>query len=293
MLKLFDGDRVSVLIDLLKPARRTRIVDVGANPGNEAAYTALLNLGQAEVWGFEPDARSFAELTDTDTAHFLPWAVGDGSTRVFHINTSPFFSSVLPPDMATIKLIGKFRRATQPVESVSLTTVRLDDMESLPEFDLLKIDVQGAEVMVFEGAKAKLAQAVAVISEVAMIPLYEDQPLLDAQMAELRKSGLEFYKFLFMKGIPVRTNQKVQLKRRAHSGQAFDGDAVFLRSLRHFSAMSSEQLKHLAILADAVFEGFDVALFCLDRLIERGEISADAVASYAKRIPFQIEPPSA
>ncbi|MEL7213881.1 MAG: FkbM family methyltransferase [Pseudomonadota bacterium] len=283
----FDPARIDALVALLSPDRLTRIVDVGANPINDNPYLDLLQHGYCDVVGFEPGEAAFSKLTSTDRETYLPFAIGDGSKGALHVCQGGDFSSLLKPDQKTIDFLGRFNRPMRVQEVVEVQTHRLDDLDDVKEFDLLKIDVQGAEVAVYEGAKQHLTQAVAVISEVAAIPLYEDQPLLDAQMATLRKSGFDLHKFLFFKQVDLPSQSSVRLKKRMHSNQLLDGDAVFIKSLRTPKAVSDEKLKHLAILADSVFYSFDVAVRCIDLLVSRGAIEAEAAADYLSRLPFQ------
>ena len=57
----------ALLLAALAPARKTAVVDVGANPINEAPYAALLRMGGCHVTGFEPQADAFAALQKTIT----------------------------------------------------------------------------------------------------------------------------------------------------------------------------------------------------------------------------------
>ena len=57
------------------------------------------------------------------------------------------------------------------LEEVQLATKSLDTLEEVRAFDVLKIDVQGAELKVFQGARAKLASAMVVIPEIRFYQL--------------------------------------------------------------------------------------------------------------------------
>ncbi len=285
MGKAFNAARVKALVALLQPERRTRVIEVGANPVNSNPYGGLLLLGLCEVWGFEPEERAFARLTAKPGETYLPYAVGDGSTGTFYVCRVPSLSSLLPPDPRTTGFFARLAAPTLVEATFPVKTVRIDDLDEVPEFDLLKIDVQGGELQVFDGAREKLRQVAAVITEVAFVPLYVGQPLLDAQMAALREAGLDFHKFLFTKGFSLRGGLNGELDKRRHDNQLLDGDAVFIRSLRFAEDIGSEKLKHLAILADAVFESFDVALRCLDHLVARGQVDAGRALTYAQALP--------
>lgn len=286
------SDRVRFLVSMLAPERLTRVVDVGANPINKNPYKRLVDCGGAEVWGFEPMPEAFAALEpmQTDTRHYLPDAVGDGAPGILKITKGGGFSSLLTPDATTLSFLGRWSALMQVVEEVPVETKRLDDIAALPGIDLLKIDVQGAELAVFKGARDKLSNALMVITEVAFVPLYEGQPLLDAQMRELQRQGFVMHKFLHQTARPLLGPRSNRLEPRLTRNQLIDGDAVFLRDLRRPEAMSDEQLKHMAILSDAVARSFDVALRCVDLLVEREAIVAAEADTYAAMLPGQKQP---
>lgn len=283
----FDADRLRALVDLLAPARLTRVVEVGANPINDNPYGALRDAGLCHVWGFEPGEEAFARLTPSARETYLPVAVGDGTEQTFHLTKSISLASLLEPDPATAAFWARLGKPGTVVERIPVKTARIDDLDEIPEFDLLKIDVQGGEMMVYDGAPRRLDTALMVISEVGFMPIYKDQPLLDAQMARLRGHGFDLHKFLHLKALSLRGGMASTLHKRRHQNQLVDGDAVFLRSLRRPEALSDEQLKHMAILAEAVAESFDVVARCLDHLVERGAVAAAAAEAHVARLPDQ------
>ena len=117
------------------------------------------------------------------------------------------------------------------------------------------------------------------------MPLYKGQPLLDAQMAMLRGSGLALHKFAFMKGLSLRGGLNTRLHKQRHSNQLVDGDAIFVRDLMAPETIDDEKLRHLAILSDAVFESFDFCLRCLDLLLGRGVIDRGRAERYVGMLP--------
>jgi hypothetical protein len=132
-----------------------------------------------------------------------------------------------------------------------------------------------------------------VISEVAVIPLYEGQPLLDDQMRCLRSMGYSLHKLMFMRSIKLGAPMFDRLPKRHYKTQMSDGDAVFVRGLLEPDTLTDENLKHLAILADAVFESQDLATFFMLELVSRGVIGEAEVHSYIDQLPNttpQVEP---
>lgn len=288
MAERFNKARVEALISLLSPQRLTRIVDVGASPLTPTPYGALKEIGGCEVWGFEPNPDQFRRLVKAagPREHYLPYALGDGRPAQLHVTRNPGFTSLLRPNPATAQALGRFVRATEVTASDAIDTRRLDDIDELPAFDLLKIDIQGGELAVFENGPRLMSSALAVITEVAAAPIYRDQPLLDDQMRALRELGFDLHKFLFFKTLRVNSPRTARFKNRAfHANQLIDGDAVFVRGVFDLSGHSDEALKHIAILADAVFESFDLAAVALGELADRGRISQAGFDAYVDRVP--------
>lgn len=289
MAQFADPDRSACLVRLLAPERKTRIVDIGANPINDNPYAGLLEIGACEIWGFEPQKEAFDQLIarGAPDEHYFNAAVGAGKTARLNICASSGTTSLLTPNTDALDFIGGWHKYFEVVATEEIKTRRLDTFKDIPVFDLLKIDVQGAEVEIFKSGKAKLREALAVVTEVAAIPLYCDQPLLGHQMIALGELGYHLHKFLFFKDVPLRSDYLDGLRPRRMRSQLVDGDAVFIRDLLHIGAMETEALKHLAILADAVFESFDLALYCLEFLAERGAVAEPDVAAYVAALPFQ------
>lgn len=279
--------RLELLLDILRPERRTRIVDIGANPINGSPYQKLIDLGAAEVWGFEPQKEALEKLKEKATPHehYLPNAIGNGQKGLLRICRSEGFTSLLAPSQPTIDYLHYFHSHMKVVETIEMETSRLDDLDEIPGIDLLKIDVQGSEVDVFEGGTRALSDAVAVVSEVSFIRLYENQPLFHDQAAVLERMGFQFTKFMFLKARHLRTGYSSRLNPKKNKNQVIDGDAVFIRSFLDAANYSDEQLKHLAICADCVFQSFDLALRCINILVERGRVGGERVESYVDLLP--------
>ncbi|MCX8228178.1 MAG: FkbM family methyltransferase [Sulfitobacter sp.] len=287
----FDKSRATYLQKVLKPKRLTRICDVGANPIGPAPYEKLLQSGFCEVWGFEPQPEAYAQLVQNQVpnTHFLPYAIGPAGKATLQICANGGFTSLLEPNADTVNALGRMGRGTRVIERVEMTLHPLDGMKDLPPFDLLKIDIQGGEVGVYQSGKKRVGKALAVISEVAAIPIYHNQPLMDAQMSELRKLGFHFHKFMFLKPVHFLNEFSVRLPRREFHEQALDGDAVFIRKLLDLAALSPEELKHLVVLTDAVILSQDLAVTAMAELVRRGNLTSDQVHGYIDLLPHATE----
>jgi FkbM family methyltransferase len=281
---------IAVLLDGLATARRTRIVDVGANPLGEAPYAALLRAGGCDVVGFEPQPEAFARLVEakSDRETYLPFAVGDGTPRELKIYRFSGFTSVFDPYVEGMRYLGAPSWA-RIVDRVAMDTVALDADDRVGPFDLMKIDIQGGECDVFRGAEKALGGAMAVIVELRWFRLYQDEPMAGGVDAELRRQGFYLHKFLFNKSRPLPNSQAHRLRERRMRDQLIDGDGVYLRDMGRLADHGTEPLKHLCVLAAAVFFSHSLVLHVLDELVRRDAVPAGLPAAYADALPAELQ----
>ena len=249
------------------PVAAVAVVDVGAcSFGKDTEpYAGLVRAGRARVTGFEPNAAALQELRalnpDADTHCFLPHIVGDGQAAVFHEMAWPLTSSLYPPERAVLDRYHALGEKVQLAAQHPIDTVRLDDVIAPAGMDLLKIDVQGAERLVFDGARARLDECLVVWTEVEFAPLYRGQPLFGDIDARLREHGLHFLCFTDMAPCvlanwPLPTAQApMPLPVRL---QQLWADAIFVPSAERISAMSADAAARLALIAHHVLGAWDL-----------------------------------
>lgn len=280
---------VAVLLRELPLTRRPKVVDIGANPmAADAAHLPLLQLGACDVVGFEPHPVAFAELAKikSDREVYFPYAVGDGTRRALRVYQDHGMASFLPAYAPGLKVIN-MRPWSGLLEEIDFDTKRLDDID-LGAFDLMKIDIQGAECDVLAHAAQALRQATVVIVELRYFRLYEGEPMMGGLDSALRGLGFELHKFLFSKTRSFRNSQSDRLRHSYARDQLIDGDAVYLRDLTQVDQFSDDQLMHLAILASSTFNSHSVVLFCLDQLVARGRVGAHLPALYVDHLPAEM-----
>ena len=281
---------VALLHAALPLARPTSIIDVGANPINEAPYSTLLRAGACHVTGFEPQPEAFAELQrikgPLETYH--PHAIGDGSTQTLHIYASGGLTSIFPPHLPGLAALGRPRWA-RVLERIALQTLALDAIPDLAPCDLLKIDIQGGEKLVFDNATRTLSNAVAVIVELRYMQLYEGEPMAGGVDESLRQQGFMLHKLMFNKSQPMPHSQAARLNRRRTADQLIDGDAVYLRHPGRIADFTDAQVMHLALLAAGVFDSHSTALYAVDELVRRGLVPKDVPLHYANALPDSLQ----
>jgi FkbM family methyltransferase len=274
------------LSGLLQPERRTAVVDIGANPiGADPPYKRMLERGLCTVVGFEPQADALAELERRKGAleSYFPYVVGDGATHTLHVCSAPGMTGLLKPDAHMLSLFQPFTEFGQVVSTSRVATTRLDDIAEIASLDFLKIDVQGAELMVFRGGRGKLAQAVAVQTEVSFMPLYEGQPLWGDVDRELREQGFVPHAFAAVKRWAIAP-MIVGGDPRRSLNQLLEADVVYVRDFARPDALADEQLKQLALVAHHCYGSFDLALRCVFVLEKRGRLPQGSRQRYLESL---------
>lgn len=281
--------RLSYLRSALTPARPLRIADVGANPINRPGYETLHHMGGAEVWGFEPDEDAFAALMETPQAgaHYVKRAVGKSGPATFYPHPRSGLGSLLKIDAESVAFLGHPSWAATQGEGIALETVALDGLsdDELPRPDVLKIDIQGGEMDVFQNGRDKLSEAVAVVTEVRFARIYEGEALWADLDIELRSQGFTLHKLMFAKAEPVANSQRRKMRSPRLRNQMMDGDAVYMRDPLTIAGWRDEQVKQLAIAAAGVFDSLDLTIWCLDELVRRGSLPETIPSEFFNKLP--------
>jgi FkbM family methyltransferase len=278
---------MDLLSEILSPARLTRIVDVGANPiDGEPPYKAMLAAGLCEVIGFEPQPEALARLERAKGPRetYLPYALGDGTSRILNVCELEGMTSLLTPNPAHLALFNLFPIWGKVKNQIPVTTRKLDDIAEVTQLDFLKMDVQGAEYEVLAHAKAKLAETVAIQTEVSFVPLYENQPSFGEMDLALRELGFLPHCVTGTKIWPIAPMVVGDAPNRGIR-QLLETDMVYVKDFSQPENMSAEQWKHLALIAHHCYGSYDLALKAILTLIGMGILPADANRRYLTSLP--------
>ncbi|MEO3473567.1 FkbM family methyltransferase [Roseomonas sp. CAU 1739] len=241
-------------------APRVKVVDIGANPiDSDPPYAAMLRAGDAEVVGFEPNRAALAVLEQRKgpLECYFPHAVGDGARHVLHICQAPGMTSLLEPDPAVLSLFHGFPEWGRVLATEAVDTVRLDDVPEAVGTELLKLDIQGAELMVLRHAEARLRDVLVIQAEVEFLPLYKGQPLFSEMELFLRGRGFVLHRFFPEVSRAVRP-MMVNNDPYAGLGQLVWADAVFIRDLTRLDALSDRQLLAMAAILHDAYGAYDI-----------------------------------
>jgi FkbM family methyltransferase len=265
------GPSASLFDVLPRPESMISIVDIGAMMlgDYQGPYATLVDKGYAHVIGFEPGEAECEKLNSrfTGTHRFYPFFIGDGGPATFYETNMNMTGSLFRPNKLLLEQFVNLHELTTLVGEHSITTRRLDDLDGLGDVDMVKIDVQGAELAVFKGAERVLSKALFVHAEVEFVELYEGQPLFAEIDQFLRASGFQFHTF---EGFGQRSFKPLVVAQNQNRGlrQLLWSDAIYVRDFLKFDILTDQKLLKLAIIAHEVYRSCDLAyraLECFDK----------------------------
>lgn len=154
-LPLYDLEVISVIKSLSKDAN---CIDIGVNEGQLFDYI-VLHCNKGSIIGFEPIPALFQYLKNkysTNNIRLFPYALSNIES------TSPFYFFEKRTGVSGLanrhSLFPELAQKALPIEIKTL-----DSMIDLSRVDFIKIDVEGAELKVLEGAKELLLKTNPII----------------------------------------------------------------------------------------------------------------------------------
>lgn len=197
------------------------VFDVGANTGQFAR--SLRDVGyRHRLVSFEPLSTAHTELLRASSRD-PEWeiapraAIGDREGEVeIHCAGNSVSSSIL-------EMLGSHSNAAPDSAYVGGERVRLTTLDTLgmsyltpSTVSFLKIDTQGYEDRILDGAPGILANATGMQLELSLVPLYEGQQLFDSLIDRVRTLGFEIWSLCPGFFDP-------------HTGRLLQVDAIFFR----------------------------------------------------------------
>ena len=185
-------------VEMLKQHGVNLVFDIGANTGQfgkqlrDAGYSG-------RIVSFEPLSSARKELLST-SLHDVLWEVApqaaigneDGEVEI-HVSANSASSSVL-------NMLDLHANVAPESRYISVEKVKMCCLDTIAQgfvnsdsILFIKIDVQGFEDRVLQGANILLAKAVGLQLELSLVPLYEGQLLFDEMITKLKNLGFNLW----------------------------------------------------------------------------------------------------
>jgi FkbM family methyltransferase len=210
-------DQRNILSDLKIDVKT--IFDVGSNIGQTTRKYRKI-FPKARIFGFEPFEPVYKEYISNINGDNLVYpenfALSDkNGDAKFFMNNCHYTNSLLPVTEEPADSSDNYNL----LSIAKVKTKTLDDYcheKGIKHINILKLDVQGGEKLVLDGAKEMLSEMNIdiIYSEVEFKSIYKDQPLFEDILKLLETYGYQFYK-------------KYNIY-NSDDGSLLSGDAIFI-----------------------------------------------------------------
>lgn len=270
------------------------VIDVGCRDGVHGVFKEVVSL--VEVAGFEPDPKEAIRLqaaprrpSPYKSLTYLPYALGgsDGQ-QPLHLCRSPGASSFYSPNRIFLERFPDPSRfdpiATVVVPVRSLDSLVADPSITLPtHVDFLKVDTQGSELEILQGAAQALERRVlAVEVEVEFARLYAGQPVFRDVDAFLSHRGFTLFKLRRQEWV----RRSYAARPHLTAGQLVFGDALYVRDPLSgegtWAPQTARQAEALVLLA-VLYDLYDFALELLASPGISTLVDADRIRNWVAR----------
>lgn len=182
--------RVRDLIDFIEDRQIDLVIDIGANIGQFGE--SLRKEGyKGKIVSFEPTKSAYEILSKKAKAdgawetHHCGLGAAPG-TATLHASQLSVFNSIL--ELSDVAKLHDNRMTVDHTEEIKINT--LDQIAgSLSGKILLKIDTQGYERQVMEGARQTMSRALGILLEIPVIRTYEGEWLFHDALKYMSEAG--------------------------------------------------------------------------------------------------------
>ena len=282
--------KLNILVNIIKEMKINcdfTIIEVGAlkiQNKQEPFYELMDYYPSSRIIGFEIDKYVCQKMNSeaSNGIKYYPYALGKANEkRKLYVTQNPMCTSLYKPNEKFIKLYNNFEVAYLK-EETEIETISLDyfvEKHGIENIDFIKIDVQGAELDVFQGGTKSLLNVLKVVCEVEFVPHYENQPLFGDICNFLIQHDLMFNKFLKLSGRalkPIILNNNANL-----ASQHIWSDAVFIHHIEKMQKLTNVQLIKLSLLA-CIYSSLDLTFYCLIEYDKRN--SSNFAKNFMKKL---------
>lgn len=242
--------RDSLMLDVNNDKSMLTIVDIGCRWGFAGRFIDPINTGKFRIYGFDPDEKecerlrlSYSHLPDgLVTCVPIALAKAPGVRNLF-ITKEPACSSLHAP----VQYLVDHYPALDCISLEKIISINVDSLSnwaknnSIESLDYIKIDTQGSELEILEGAGDLLSSTRCIDIEVEFNPIYQGQSTFSETDLFLRSKGFRLWRlsnlvYYSFGNNPISLEDKnyvcfdTQLRQEtdAYGGQLFWADARYV-----------------------------------------------------------------
>jgi len=259
------------------------VADVGARWGAADRWRSFGS--RVKVVGFDPDEDECLRLAAAEPdVTYVPVALGpENRQAILYRTAEPACSSLYPPIADLVDQRPELH-VIRPVGEEVVDLVTLDswlDASPFAAVHVLKLDTQGSELGVLEGAERALAMVRLLEVEVELNPIYAGQPLFGDVDRFLRSRGFVLWRLgqLVHYGLPNVSSSSVVIPDRqffdshpvdigGSGGQVYWAHAYFVADDMAHSITTPSRAE--AVLDACTASAFGFADLALSRLLAAG-----------------------
>ena len=204
------------------------LIDAGAGGGINRRWEKFRNLVAV---GFEPDERAFNKLKHSDRFRWFQMGLyGSNGTFELNITRSQTGTSLLEPNLELIQTLQLDLSDFDIIRKARIPCRTLDSI--CQEYGLaphvVKIDTQGTEIAILQGAERLLRDSIfAVEAEVEFLPFYKNQALFTDVHLYLARLGFQLMDYMN----PVRVRGRHSSSERGARSHLLSADTLYFKTI--------------------------------------------------------------
>lgn len=196
-LKRYPDADIRRRLKIIKSQGINTILDIGANTGQYGVYMRKYGYDQ-KIISFEPLSEAFKTLQNLASKD-EKWSVynfalgNENSQATINVANNSSSSSILDMLPKHLENAPHSKYISQEEIEVKTLDSQFDKLYKKGDKLMLKIDTQGYEKFVIDGAEKSLKNVQIIQLEMSIIPLYKDEMLFDDMIQYLKQRDFELY----------------------------------------------------------------------------------------------------
>ncbi|MBV0934049.1 O-linked N-acetylglucosamine transferase, SPINDLY family protein [Marinobacterium weihaiense] len=228
-------------------------IDHGGQLMNVPVIKQMLEAGTLELIAFDPASHHLKHLLrHADGMHYYPNVLlGDGKPATLYACQSGNLSGTLKPLPAHDHLPEPIRHELKVLAELPINTLALDTVSELPRIDWLVLDDLNNSLDVLEQGSNALKNALLLHADIAFQPTHHRQPNLTEISHWAARHGFRFYCF---SDDERRTHvPQTIIGANRYANELFSATALFIPAHERLKAMSDNDRRKLAFIADTAY----------------------------------------